>query len=192
VKLALVEVALDFRGPMIDRHFVRSRGLFGRSGRTQSKNRTDYWGARKGTKRVKSYDKSEIDVHRVELELRSRFLRRHHIEDPFDFPKLLQLLPGKNISFARLDEAKLRKYLRRRGLSEKKIANASGFVDPSECNTEAALAYLREELGLTNARRFLKPLEGTNLQVRKALKKWAKRWERPGNLDTRGRTGWHE
>ena len=70
--MTLVEVAFDFSGSMTGGRFVLRRGLFGRAKRVQSKNETSNLGSRKGTKRVKSYAKSEIDAHRVELELKPR------------------------------------------------------------------------------------------------------------------------
>lgn len=178
LKITLAEVAFDFSGSTIDRTFVCRRGLFGRSKRVKSKNATDYWGSRQSIKKVKSYAKSEIDAHRLELELRPRFLRRYHIDDPFEFTRLIELLPHKHISFERINLQKLRDYLRHRGFSDEEIASTCRFVDPCECNTGAALAYLREEVRLSNVRRFLTPLE-TNRLVREALEIWCPIWGRP-------------
>jgi len=179
-KMSLVELSFDFSGSTINRIVVRRCGLFGRSQRTRSSDKTDYWGTRKSGKLVKSYNKTEIGAHRVEFEFRSRFLRRYHIDDPFEFARLIELLPHKHISFERINLQKLRDYLRRRGFSDEEIASTCRFVDPCECDTGAALAYLREEVRLSNVRRFLTPSD-TNRLVREALKKWCAQWDRPGH-----------
>jgi hypothetical protein len=180
-RLTLVELAFDFCGPTIDRKFVRLFGLFGRSQRVRSSDKTDYWGTRKSSKLVKSYNKPEIGAHRVELELRSRFLRRYHIENPLDFPKLIDLLPRKHIYFAQLDDRKLIYHLRRRGMTREEVSLHRQWLDPSKCNIGAALFYLREELHLRNVRRLLSPLR-TNRLVREALANWVALWVRPKSL----------
>jgi hypothetical protein len=177
-KLSLIELAFDFSGPTIDRQFVRHYGLFGRSRRAQSSDVTDYWGSRRSGKLIKSYTKTEIDAHRVEFEFGSRFLRRNHIDDPFGFPKLNNLVPRNHFYFAKLDVPKLTDHLRRRGVSREEVSRHLRWLDPSKCNIGAALAYLREELHMTNARRFLIPLRA-NRFVREALEIWCPKWVRP-------------
>ncbi len=177
-KLSLVELAFDFSGPTIDRKFVRLFGLFGRSQRVRSGDKTDYWGTRKSGKLVKSYNKIEIGAHRVEFEFGSRFLRRYHIDDPFGFPKLNSLVPRNHFYFAKLDVPKLTDHLRRRGVSCEEVSRHLRWLDPSKCNIGAALAYLREERHMTNARRFLISLRA-NRFVREALEIWCPKWVRP-------------
>jgi hypothetical protein len=54
-RLTMMELALDFAPEQLDRKFVRNHGLFGKSRPVASKDGTDYWGTRRGTKRVQSY-----------------------------------------------------------------------------------------------------------------------------------------
>jgi hypothetical protein len=158
-----------------DRNYVRRYGLFGRSRPAPSTNEADHWGTRSGTKYVKSYDKPEIDALRVELELRSRFLRQHEIKDPYDFPKLTSLLPRKNIYFAKIDDLKLIDHLRRRGFSGEEIIRICRRVDSLKPNLYAALFYLRRKVHLTNVSRLLTSLR-TNQAIREALGTWAEQW----------------
>lgn len=55
------------------------------------------------------------DVFRVELELRSRFLRQYGIKDPYDFGKLVGILPRRRIDFVRLNQKKLARPAPRNG-----------------------------------------------------------------------------
>jgi hypothetical protein len=184
-KLTLVEIAFDFEGTKVDRKFVRRYGLFGKSRPTRSGKLTDYWGTRRGSKHVKSYWKPEIGKFRLELELHSRFLRRHQIRDPFDFPNLAQLLPRHHIWFVRIDDLKVIGHLRRRGFTGEEVIRICQRLDPLKRDICAALSHLRRNVHLKNVRRFVTPLR-TNRLVREALKKWSAHWAKPQHaLDER-------
>jgi hypothetical protein len=136
---------------------------------------TDYWGSRKGYKRVQVYFKTEIDSLRVELDLRPKFLRKFQIEGPEDFHKLVAILPRLHIFFARLDEQKLRRQLRNMGLRRKQIEAVESEIKFHEGDLWMALCYLRRVVGMKNAPRVLVPI-GTNKVIRRALEKWAAGW----------------
>ena len=112
---------------------------------------------------------------RVELELRSRFLPHYGIKDPYDFRKLVGILPGRHIHFVRFNEKKLIARLRGMGFSAKRVSKILGDVWLLEGDVWATLNYLRREVGVKNARRLLDPLD-TNDLVLDALKKWAAMW----------------
>ena len=60
-RMTLLELAFDFEPEQMSRKFVREHALFGRSRPAEGEGDTDYWGTRRGTKRVQSYLKEEID-----------------------------------------------------------------------------------------------------------------------------------
>lgn len=115
------------------------------------------------------------NVFRVELELRSRFLRHYKIRDPYDFGKLVQILPQRHIYFARFNEKKMVARLRGMGRRSRPVWEILHDVRLVEGDAWATLNYLRQELGMTNTRRLLDPLD-TNDAVLDALKTWAAKW----------------
>jgi hypothetical protein len=125
-------------------------------------------------------------VLRVELELRSRFLRQYHINDPFDFGQLAGILPRRHIDFVRFNEQKLVKRLRGMGFSPRKVWEILDDVRLLEGDVWATLNFLHQELQLKNARRFLERLD-TNDAVIDALEKWAAMWPTaPAKLNSNG------
>jgi hypothetical protein len=118
--------------------------------------------------------KSEVRL-RLEIEMRSRFLNHHKIRDPYDFAKLVELLPVRHIYFAKFNRKKLVQRLRGMRFNSKKIRRILEDIALLEGDVWATLNYLRLELALKNARRFLEPLD-TNAVVLDALKKWAAMW----------------
>lgn len=159
----------------MNREYVRRRCLFGKTRPSPSVKRTDYWGSRKGTKRVQIYFKKEIDSLRVELDLRPKFLRKFQIEGPEDFYKLVAILPRLHILFARLDEQKLRRQLRNMGLRRNQIEAVESEMKLHEDHLWMALCYLRRVVGLKNAHRVLIPIR-RNKVIRRALEEWAAQW----------------
>lgn len=119
--------------------------------------------------------KNKSEVLRVELELRSPFLRHYGIKDPFDFHTLAQILPGRHIEFARFNEKKLVARLRRMGFRPRKAWEIVEDVRLLEGDVWATLNYLRQEVGLVNTRRFLDSLD-TNDVIIAALGAWAAQW----------------
>jgi hypothetical protein len=114
-------------------------------------------------------------VLRVELELRPRFLRHYEIKDPYDFGKLVGILPQRYIYFVRFNEKKLVARLRAMRFRARPIWEILDDVRLLEGDVWATLNYLRQELAMKNTRRFLDPLD-TNDLVLDALKKWAAMW----------------
>jgi hypothetical protein len=176
--LAMAEEALDF-SPLsgVDRQFVRRHGLFGKLHRDlETENPVgDWWGSRRGAKRVKSYTKDTVGGHRVELVARGRFLRRHGISSVGDLAKLASILPVRHVWFARLDEERLTKRLRENGASGRETIAALRQVHELEGDLGMVLDYLRGPLGLTNTRRLLVGLRANKL-VREALREWGRQW----------------
>jgi hypothetical protein len=126
--------------------------------------------------------KKKSDVLRVELEMRSRFLKHYKIRDPYDFGKLVDILPERHIHFAKFNRKKLVERLRGMGFSSKRIRKILDDVALLEGDVWATLNYLRQELALKNTRRLLEPLD-TNDLVLAALKEWAAEWPVvPGRL----------
>ena len=123
----------------------------------------------------KRISKTKTRVLRVELELRSRFLRLYEIYGPYDFGKLVEILPEKHIHFVKFNEKKLVERLRTMGFSREKVGEIMEDVALLEGDAWATLNYLRQELELKNARRFLDPVD-TNDQVLDALRAWAALW----------------
>jgi hypothetical protein len=56
-KLTLLELAFDFPVGKMTRKFVREQALFGKSRPVPSNNGTNYFGTRRGSKRVQVYEK---------------------------------------------------------------------------------------------------------------------------------------
>ena len=176
-KLTVVEVAIDFSMVTeVDRQFVRRHGVFGKSQRDlSSKNpAVDWWGKRKSGKRVKSYRKDVIAAHRVEFRIRRRFFEPQGINDLFDLWKIEDLLPGRHILCARIDEGKLVAQLRRTRDAKESLSILKRVV-ALDGDLTAQLSFLRQSVGLKNVRRLLIPLP-INRQIREAFKVWGALW----------------
>jgi hypothetical protein len=124
---------------------------------------------------VRKVISNKSEVFRVELELRSRFLRHYEIKDPYDFQKLVGILPERHIYFARFNEKKLVARLRVMGLSARRALEILEDVHLLEGDAWSTLNFLRQELQMKNTRRLLDPLD-TNDMVLDALRKWAAMW----------------
>ena len=121
---------------------------------------------------------NKAQVFRVELELRSRFLRLYEIESPYDFRKFVEILPEKHIHFVKFNEKKLVERLRAMGFSPEKVGEILDDVALLEGDVWATLNYLRQELELKNTKRLLDPLDVNDL-VLDALAKWVALWPGP-------------
>jgi hypothetical protein len=109
LRLLMVEIAFDFAGELTRREILQ-RVLFGKSRPTKSDKQVLRWGNRH-SKLAKVYWKPEIGSWRFELELHSNFLNKHQIVDPYDFPRLAEILKS-HISFQTINLQKLTKWLR--------------------------------------------------------------------------------
>lgn len=183
VKLVMVELAFDFGSSSgVDGAYVRKHALFGKSRRNQiSAHRCyDTWGTRRGAKFIRSYYKGEIGVHRVELQLNRRFLRRHGIKDVFDFHRLVEVLPVRHLLLAKLDEGRVRQQLKNAGHTVSECRRIMERVRESEGDLLAQFGVSRKRGGLRNVRRLLVPMEANEL-VGKALRRWARQWPKSPN-----------
>ena len=172
-KTTLIEIAFDFQSG-VNRSFLRSHALFGRSKPQPSHEHIEHFGART-YKLVRAYYKPGISAFRVEVEVHSRFLRQHRIGNTHSFRELVGLLPGRHILFARLNPQKLSSRLHSMGFSIKRRNEIVRTVEGMKSDLWAALHYLRREVRMANTRRLLEPLD-TNQVVRESLRTWAERW----------------
>jgi hypothetical protein len=178
-KIAILEVAWDFpAGSLMDLDYSRRFGIFGKTWLRPSR-----WGnpfhERWGTtsKIVRAYFKLEIFKFRVELQLNSKFLRKHGINDIFDFRKLPGILLPNHMEFAKLDEDKLIRALRRASLSREEQRRVfARTTQKAETRLWEALRYLRKAAHLENARRLLVSMHDSNRVVREALEKLVAEW----------------
>lgn len=178
-RITMLELALDF--PLtsgVSPDFVRKHGVFGKARPDHSVTHTavDWWGARRGRKRTKSYTKWEIATQRVESKFLKAFLDVQGISDVFDFHRFAELLPDRHIFFAELSEERLVHRLRENlhysnGQTRAIVRN----VHERENDLYAVLDYLRRDVGLTNVRRLL-VARPENQLVREALQAWAAKW----------------
>jgi hypothetical protein len=172
-KTTVMEIAFDFQSG-VNRGFLRSHALFGRSEPQPSHEHIEHFGTRT-YKLVRAYYKPGISAFRVELEVHSRFLRQHKIGNTRSFRKLVKLLPGRHILFARLNVQKLSSRLHSMGFSIKRRNEIVRTVEGMKSDLWAALYYLRREVRISNTRRFLEPLD-INQVLRESLQTWAERW----------------
>jgi hypothetical protein len=125
LQLAFCEFALDF-SPLsdVDRSYVRRRTVFGKSRRDVSGANPfgDWWGSRRGAKRIVSYFKAPICGHRIEFKLRARFLRNYAIHNVLDLPKITKILPRHHILFVRVEKCRVEKRLQSSGFGAAEIA----------------------------------------------------------------------
>jgi hypothetical protein len=184
-KLVRIDVAFDFGYRSgVDGAWVRSHSLFGKARRNQVGIRRgwDAWGSRKGTKFVRSYYKKELNIHRLELQLNRKFLRRFGIHDIFDFWRLISILPLNHILFAEIDTAGIQHHLRMRGFWGNQFWQILERVADASGDLLLQCAVLRKRGGFKNVRRVLIPLKENHL-VAKALGEWAAQWPtRPKKL----------
>jgi hypothetical protein len=187
-RIARMETSFDFGlGSGVNNDFVRRSVISGKSQAHSVREQIfgDQWGSRGGSKFLRSYFKKVIGAHRVELQLNGRFLRRHGIDDIFQFYRLVKLIPVHHLYFGRIDHQKLIARLKANGISAEDIVGTQDAVRAREKHLWAALNYLRRRVGLTNVRRLLTPLS-LNKVAREALKKWARKWPKtPARLGTK-------
>jgi hypothetical protein len=185
-RMTLMELAFDFSfASGVTRAYVRRRGVFGKSQRDLSLTNpnVDWWGARKGAKRVKSYSKLAIAAHRVEFRMRPKFVHAHGIHDIFDFGKFVDLLPGHHFLFARLDEEKIAAQLRRTR-NDRDARSVLREIGELDGDLTAQMKVLRDA-GLKNTRRLLIPLKRNRL-VREAVREWGNQWPKtPAHLGSK-------
>ena len=140
------------------------------------------WGTFRSSKIVRSYAKFSILRFRIEVQLHARFLRKHQINEAYDFPKLATILPRRHIFFAALDDNKLRQHLQRSSLPHKTRTEILRTVAESRKSLWSTLRLLRRKWRFANVRRLLVPLPEMNSAVVAALNQWATQWQKPSSL----------
>jgi hypothetical protein len=175
-RLLTVEVAFDFLpGSRVDKRFVQRYGSFGKSRPVKGRRFGELrYGGHHSPSMVRGYEK--LGAYRVELELHSGWLLRHHISQPCDLEKLPHLLVPKRIHFVKIDRTRLATRLAREGIPSRTIIETARLKSSS---LYRVLRYLRSRVGLKNLTRLLRPLQ-VNRQVRLALRRWSREWNPKG------------
>jgi hypothetical protein len=177
-RFLIVEIAVDFwRSTGVNNRFVRQHAVFGKSRhRVQQRDkRVLYYGSRKTDKLVRCYQKDELGIFRVEVEVHGSLLRRNNISTLDDFIYLPELIYPKHLQFVDLDWKRLKQYLARNF-----IAGEGGLVIAGARKRAASLQRLRRYFsrkGIVNVHRFLVPLP-LNEQVSRALSRWARHFKK--------------
>ena len=113
-------------------------------------------------------------MYRVELELHSSFLGKHHIEELDDFADVCDAICPKHIRFVDVDWGRLERYLvTKEGKQGKRLFREAQRRSDSIGD---AASYLRKS-GVVNVHRLLVPLP-VNGQIEQALKQWANQFGR--------------
>ena len=168
------EVAFDFPPCSgIDRNFVLRHAIVGKSQLVGGRPYGDLrYGTRHSATMVRAYGKPEIRSYRIEIELHSSWLRKNGLKSPEDLSTLSGLLLPRRLEFMRIDWASLSAHLSRKGLPAERLITRTRSKAYSLAR---ALKYLRDEVGLSNVHRFLRPLQ-INRLIQKQLQAWADRW----------------
>jgi hypothetical protein len=140
----------------------------------ERKRRHLYYGDRKADKLVRCYWKAKLPAFRVELELHSGLLRRHHISTLDDLLDLPEIVYPKHIQFVEIDWARLERHLAKR--FGKKASQILARARKQGSSMQRLRSYLRGK-GVVNAHRFLVPL-AINETVFRELKRWARHFRR--------------
>ena len=173
-RMTMVELAFDFTAGL-NRRIARQEGLFGKCRPIPSVGGTDYWGTRKGMKRVQCYFKQDVHAFRVELEMHARFLKYYKVRSPFDFHKFIKILPMRHIRFGAFSEQKLIRRMNHMGLTARHQREALRVVRGTPGLLWGTLNYLRQEWEMDNTLRLLDE-SPRNAAVIEALKAWLRGW----------------
>ena len=136
-----------------------------------------YYGGRKSDKFVRCYEKDELAVFRVELELHSGLLRQHSVSTLADFRFLPGLIYPKHLLFVEVDWKRLEQYL------AKRFGTHGSHILAGAREREVSLQRVRKYLtsrGVVNVHRFLMPL-AMNEKVVAALNKFARTFGKQSN-----------
>lgn len=173
-RVLTVELAIDFYATSgVDRAFVLEHAIFGRSGQVGGRlYKSLRYGTRHSQTMVRTYEKPEISSYRIEIELHSGWLRKQGLRNLTDLSELPVLLSPGRFQFVEIDWDLLAVHVSRKGLD---ADNLVGQAQSRAYSIQRALEFLRNEVGLQNVRRFLRPLQ-MNRTVRQALRTWAESW----------------
>lgn len=138
--------------------------------RKPEKRSVTYYGSRKSDKFVRCYEKDELGVYRVEIELHAHILRRHNIAMIEDFIFLPELIYPRHLRFVDVDWNHLEHYLKRKiGRRTKAVIAAAR---KRETSIQRLQRYLRSKAVL-NPHRFLVSVP-LNKEVSRALDRWVR------------------
>jgi hypothetical protein len=176
--ISLLEVAWDFPSDsVVDLEFVYHWALFGSTWIKRKWNPFHGKWGNANSKFVRAYFKWDTSEFRIELQLQCGFLRHHHIDELFDIGKLSTVLVPDHIEFFTIDRKKLIGALQNAGKSSKEIKVIRARVRGKQrIGLWYALRYLRQDVGLTNTRRLLIPVDEPNRVVREAIEKLLVTW----------------
>ena len=190
-RLTLFELAFDFPEQAgLNTGFVMEHVLFGKSRWAKRKSGIVWFGSRRSSKFVRAYAKRELHVFRIELQFNAGWLRRHKINDCFDFHRIPELVMRRHIWFCELNWAAVIRRIRR---SVPNVPLALRNLQWERDRLHATLGFLRGELRFTNTYRFLLTLPHFNDPVMRALEVWAGQWpKRPFRLSKKQNTNARE
>ena len=166
----------------MNRSFVIRHGKFGRARiRLSQKYPNAVWfGVARGNWFGRAYRKVIAGSFRLEIQFNRVGLEALGVRTPRDFPKLTGPVLEK-MRFFRIDWRKLKRYVYRRYANPKFLL--AGARD-RRGNLWRLLNLLRRG-GVKNSQRFLVPLP-VNDEIRVAVQKWSKAWERAGRKKRKG------
>lgn len=127
----------------------------------EKKDQRVLFGTRKSDKFVRCYQKDELGVFRVELEVHSPLLRKHSIETLDDLIHVPEIICPGHLQFVDLNWTRLRRYL------SKKFGAGGAQVGAGALRRAASLLKVRRYLGkrgVVNFHRFLSPQNTENLR----------------------------
>jgi hypothetical protein len=172
-RLVLIELALDFAPASgVNAVFVKQHGVFGKSRRRPDLGGPGQlrYGSRRSGKLVRCYWKDQIGAYRVELELHSRLLREHELNQLRNICRVPGVIFPKHVRFVRFAWNRLRRYLEYRfGHRGETILGVARRL--ANLSVRRASRYLRRK-GVNNVHRFLVPLR-MNMEIEKALIEWS-------------------
>lgn len=174
-RLLTVEISFDFTPESgVDEEFVQRHALFGKSRPRNAEGSGGRLtlGTRKSTKFVRCYQKAELEVYRVELQLHSEWLRVRRIRKLQDLAMLPRLIFPKHFKFVRVDWNSVSTSMLHRGTRHLgKIHEAKRQAS----SIHGVVRYLGNDVGLVNPYRFLRTMKITG-QVRRHFRRWIRQW----------------
>lgn len=140
----------------------------------EDKKRVLYYGSRKTGKLVRCYEKKNLGVFRVEVELHSGLLRDNEILTLDNFIDLADVICPKHLQFVEFDWNRLEQYLSNTlGDKGRRLLAGARHRSPS---LQRVRRYLHRN-GVTNVHRFLTPL-AINKKAQRALDRWASQFKK--------------
>ena len=157
--------------------FVKRHGLFGKSRPEQNPQYANLlrYGTRKSGRFIRCYWKKEVGAFRVEVQITSRWIRESgNPAGTLSWLGYLDIFP-KDFLFVRTDWVALEGFLKRSRRDAELLLHKAKNHSSS---IHELLIHLRNEIGIRNPDRFLRPLT-INREIARAWKHWSKefRWK---------------